>query len=140
VKKHHEQGNSYIGHLIGAGLQVLRFSPLSSKYEASSIHAGMGLVELRVLYLVLKANRRQLTFLHWAELQSPLSPPHTHSDTLPPTRPHLLTVPLPMGQAYLNHHKMFQKFTLTSVTAKQVRLFNCFPFSNKHSMNLENVN
>jgi hypothetical protein len=24
---------------------------------------------------------------------------HPHSDTLPPTRPHLLIVPLPMGQA-----------------------------------------
>jgi hypothetical protein len=30
VKRHHNQGNSYKGkHLTGAGLQVLRFSPLS---------------------------------------------------------------------------------------------------------------
>jgi hypothetical protein len=35
VKKHHDQGNSYKGqHLIGATLQVQRFSPLSSKLEA----------------------------------------------------------------------------------------------------------
>jgi len=31
-----------------------------------------------------------------------LSPPH--SDRLPPTGPRLLTVPLPMGQVYSNHH------------------------------------
>ena len=31
VKKHHDQGNSYKDkHLIGAGLQFQRFSPLSS--------------------------------------------------------------------------------------------------------------
>jgi hypothetical protein len=35
VKRHHDQGNSYKGqHLIGAGLQVQRFSPLSSRWEA----------------------------------------------------------------------------------------------------------
>ena len=33
-KRHHDQGKSYKGHLIGAGLQVLRFSPLSSQQEA----------------------------------------------------------------------------------------------------------
>jgi hypothetical protein len=34
VKRHHDQGNSYTGHLIGAGLQIQRFSPLSSWWEA----------------------------------------------------------------------------------------------------------
>jgi hypothetical protein len=38
-------------HLIGAGLQVQRFSPLSSKWEHDSIQAGMAQVELRVLHL-----------------------------------------------------------------------------------------
>jgi hypothetical protein len=34
VKKHHDQCNSYKGqHLIGTGLQILRLSPLSSKWE-----------------------------------------------------------------------------------------------------------
>jgi len=28
VKRHHDQGKSYKGHLIGTGLQVQRFSPL----------------------------------------------------------------------------------------------------------------
>jgi hypothetical protein len=33
-KSHNDQGNSYEGqHLIGSGLQVLRFSPLSSCQE-----------------------------------------------------------------------------------------------------------
>jgi hypothetical protein len=32
---------------------------------------------------------------------------HTHSDTLPPTRPHLLIVPLCMGKVYSNRHKTF---------------------------------
>ena len=36
VKRHHDQGNSYKGkHLIEAGLQFQRFSPLSSWWEAS---------------------------------------------------------------------------------------------------------
>ena len=34
TKRHHDQGNSYKGHLIGVGLQVQRFSPLSLWEEA----------------------------------------------------------------------------------------------------------
>jgi hypothetical protein len=35
VKRHHDQGSSYKGQrLIGAGLQALRISPLSSWLEA----------------------------------------------------------------------------------------------------------
>jgi hypothetical protein len=63
VKRHHDQGNSYKGqHLIRACLQVQRFSPLSSRQEHGSVHAGMVLEELRVtLHLDLKATRRRLT-------------------------------------------------------------------------------
>jgi hypothetical protein len=43
-----------------AGLQVQRFSPVSSRWEHGSIQAGMGLEELRVPPLVLKAARRSL--------------------------------------------------------------------------------
>jgi len=58
--RHHDQGNSYNGqHLIGAGLQVLRFRPLSSRWETQQ-HPGR-LEELRVLYLVPKANRRRFS-------------------------------------------------------------------------------
>jgi hypothetical protein len=40
VKWHHDQGNSYKGqHLVGAGLQVQRFSPLSSTWEYGSVQA-----------------------------------------------------------------------------------------------------
>jgi hypothetical protein len=45
-------------HLIGAGLQVQRFSPLSSRQGHGSIQAGMVWEELRVLHLHLKADRR----------------------------------------------------------------------------------
>jgi hypothetical protein len=47
-------------HLIGFGLQVQRFSPLSSGREHGSIQAGMVQKELRVLHLHLKAASRIL--------------------------------------------------------------------------------
>jgi hypothetical protein len=57
VKRHHDQGDSYKGHhLIGAGLQVLRFKSII--ITAGTRQADMVLEELRVLHLVLKANRR----------------------------------------------------------------------------------
>jgi hypothetical protein len=37
VKRHHDQGNSCKGHLVGAGLQVLRFSGTLSLTEDSLI-------------------------------------------------------------------------------------------------------
>jgi len=60
------------------GLQVQRFSPLSSRREDGSIQAGMVQEELRVLHLPLKAasGKRVLSL----------------SDTPPPTGPHLLIV------------------------------------------------
>jgi hypothetical protein len=59
MKRYHGQGNSYKGqHLIGAGLQVQKFNPLSSRWKHDNIQAGMAKEELRVLTLVLKANRR----------------------------------------------------------------------------------
>lgn len=58
---HHDQDNFYKGqHLIGAGLQVQRFSRLSSRQEHGSIQAGMMEEKLRVLHLIPKANRRRL--------------------------------------------------------------------------------
>jgi len=56
VSRHHDQGK----HLTGAGLQVQRFSPLSSRQEHGSVQAGMVQEELRVLHLHLKATRRRL--------------------------------------------------------------------------------
>jgi hypothetical protein len=47
-------------HLIGAGLQVQKFSPLS-RWEHGSIQAGMAQEELRVLCLHPKAASGRLT-------------------------------------------------------------------------------
>ena len=42
VKRHHDQGNSYKEqHLIGAGLQFQRFSPLALWQEHGTVQAGM---------------------------------------------------------------------------------------------------
>jgi hypothetical protein len=41
-------------HLIGASLEVQRFSPLSSRWEHGSIQAGMVQEVLRILHLHLK--------------------------------------------------------------------------------------
>jgi hypothetical protein len=57
VNRHYDQGKSYKGqHLSGAGLQIQRFSPLSSK-----VGAGMVQEELGVLHLHLKAASGRLT-------------------------------------------------------------------------------
>jgi hypothetical protein len=61
VNRHHDHGKSHKGqHLIGAGLQVQSFSPLSSRWERGSIQAGMMQEELRVVHLHLKAASRIL--------------------------------------------------------------------------------
>jgi hypothetical protein len=49
VNRYHDHGKSYKGqHLIGAGLQVQRFSPLSVRHAYGGIQAGMVQAELRV--------------------------------------------------------------------------------------------
>jgi hypothetical protein len=48
-------------HLIGAGLQIQRFSPLPSRWEHRIIQAGMVQEELRVLCLHPKAAGGRLT-------------------------------------------------------------------------------
>jgi hypothetical protein len=61
VKRHHDQGDSCKEqHLVGAGLQAQRFSPLSSRQEHGSIQVGMEQEELRVLHLHQKAASRIL--------------------------------------------------------------------------------
>ena len=65
VKRHHDQGDSYKGqHLVGAGLQVQSFSPLSSRWEHGSFKESLALEELRVLHLDLTAARGKLTLPH----------------------------------------------------------------------------
>jgi hypothetical protein len=79
------------GWLIGS-----EFCPLSSRQEHGSIQAGMVQVQMKVLYLHLKATIRILSSwqLGW-HLKA-----HTHSAMLTPTRPHLLIVPLPRLSIY----------------------------------------
>ena len=51
VNRHHDQGKSYRGQcLIGAGLQIQWFIPLSPRQEHGSIQAGMVQEELRVVH------------------------------------------------------------------------------------------
>jgi hypothetical protein len=95
VKKHHGQSNSYKGkHFIGAGLQVQRFSPLSSRWEHGSIQSGMVLEEPRILHLDQKAAEGD-SLPHWVELEHRISKPtptmmnflqqgHTHSNKATP--------------------------------------------------------
>jgi hypothetical protein len=107
VNRHHDQGKSYKKqHLIRAGLQVQRFSPLSSRWEHGSIQAGMAQEELRVLCLNPKAASGRLTSrqLGWGSYT------HTHSDTPIPTRSHLFQQGHTsrwchsLVQGYTNHH------------------------------------
>ena len=89
LKRHYDQDNSYKGqHWIGAGLQVLRFSPLSSWWKAWQ-HPGKPE----------KLTSRQLV---GRSLKA-----HSQNDTFLPTRPHLLILPLP--GPYSNHHRCLFK-------------------------------
>jgi hypothetical protein len=108
VNRYHDQGKSYKKqHLLGAGLQVQRFSPLSSRWEHGSIQAGMVQEELRVLCLHPKAASGRLTSrqLGWGSYT------HTHSDTPIPTRSHLFQQGHTsrwchsLVQGYSNHHR-----------------------------------
>jgi hypothetical protein len=104
VNRHQDQGKSYKKqHLIGAGLQVQRFSPLSSRWEHGSIQAGMVQEELRVLCLHPSAASGRLTSrqLGWGSYK------HTHSDTPIPTRPHLFQ----QGHTFRWYHSRVQGYT-----------------------------
>ena len=75
------------------------FSPRGI-HPSATFKTGMRMEELRILHLVLKANKRRLASRQLGEgTQSP--PP---SDTLPPTRPHLLTVHI---QTITNYYPYF---------------------------------
>jgi hypothetical protein len=57
-------------NLIGAGLQVQRFSPLAPRREHDGIGAEMLLEkEWRVLYFGPKAARKRLSLHPWAQLE-----------------------------------------------------------------------
>jgi hypothetical protein len=64
-------------HLIGAGLQVLRFSPLSSWQEARQRPGRHG------------AGGAESSTYCSEDKQEKTGKAHVHNDILPPTRPHL---------------------------------------------------
>jgi len=76
VNRHHDQCKFYKGqHLIAAGLQVQRFSPLSSRQEHGSIQAVMVQEELRGLHLHPKEARNSLSILRQLGGGFPSPPP-----------------------------------------------------------------
>jgi hypothetical protein len=99
MNRHHDQGYSYKGqYLTGAGLKVQSFGSLSSRYKHGSIQAGMMLKELKVLYLIPKANRRITIYGQLrGGSQNSLPQWHTLSNKVIPTsnEAHLLIAPLP---------------------------------------------
>ena len=73
--------------------------------KLGSMQADLVLEEPRVLHVDPKAARRRLCItVARCEHIYDISKPWFYSNTLPLTRPHLLIVPLPMGQTYSNHH------------------------------------
>jgi hypothetical protein len=91
VKRHHDHGNSYNWATFNRGLvYTFRSSIYCHGGKHNWVQAGIVQEKLRVLHLVLKANRKRLAS---RQLGGSQSPPHT--DTLPPTRPHLLIIPFP---------------------------------------------
>ena len=83
--------------LIGAGLEVQRFSPLSSRWEHGSI-IERGDPQTANGDCLLWAARWRLSISHTGQgLSIGGLKAYLHRDTLPLTRPHLLLVPLPMS-------------------------------------------
>jgi hypothetical protein len=96
--KRHDQGNSYKGkHLVGAGLQFRSLVHYHHDGKHSSRQADVVLEELRVLHFdlqVAEGNCMTRGSLSIYNLKA-----HPHSDTLPPTRPHLLKKATPPNSA-----------------------------------------
>jgi hypothetical protein len=86
--------------IIGAGLQVQRFSPVWSRWEHDNTQTGMVQEILRVLHLHLKASR--ILAPTWLGRVSHCPPRQWHTSskkaTPTPTRPYLLIVPLPWAK------------------------------------------
>ena len=55
-------------------------------------------------YILIRRQQGRDFLLPWEELEH-RTWAYSHSDTLPPTRPHLLIVALPIGQDYSDHHR-----------------------------------
>jgi hypothetical protein len=123
VNRHHDQGKSKNQHLIGAGLQVQMFSPLSSRWKHGSIQSGMAQAELRVLHLHPKAASGRLTSqATGVRVLSPHPQWHTYSNQVTPipTRPHLqniqtITTSLPLIGGCLDHSHLMCSLHHTNI-------------------------
>ena len=109
MKRHHDQGNSYIQKpFIVAGLQFQRFNTLSSWWEAWQHpgRRGAGGTESSTFWS--KGSQEETLIPHWVEPEQ--GRPQSLSiqcNMLLPTRPQLLIVPFPMNQAYSNQHSIY---------------------------------
>ena len=98
MKKHGDQGNSYEGkHLIGAGLQFQRFSPMIMVGSLAVYRLDAGRLKIPTSRSI--GSRRTVRHTgHSLSIGDLKACPY--SSTLPSTRPHLLIVPFSMGQAF----------------------------------------
>jgi hypothetical protein len=61
LKRHHDQSNSYKGqYLIGAGLQVQWFSPLSSWLEAWQCPGRHGAGDRALFYILIRRQQEEI--------------------------------------------------------------------------------
>ena len=111
------QGSSHKGkHLIGAGIHVQKLSPVSTRWEAWQHRGrlGAGGAKSSTSWSECGQEKTDSSALGgpWAlgALKPHMKRWHTPSDkaTPTPTRPHPLTMSLPVGQAYSNHHSLRQ--------------------------------
>jgi hypothetical protein len=102
-RHHHDQDNSYKGqHLIGAGLQVQRFCPLSSMQEVWQ-HPGRHGAGAAESSISCSKDKQKKTGFPGAEKKVSESP--CSQGLLPPTRPHLLIEPLPGPSIFKPPHE-----------------------------------
>ena len=89
MKRHHDQDNSYKENHLGAGLYFQR----PETWWCAGRRSARGGAESSTSMLADSRKR----MLHWTCLEHLRSQSPPLSDILPPTKPHLLIVPLPMG-------------------------------------------
>jgi hypothetical protein len=92
MERYHDSSSSYKGFSLELAYSF-RGSVHYHDRKHSSFQADMVLENrLEVLHLDLTAARRNRLFCTGKRFEA-----HSHSDVLPPTRSHLLIVPLPVG-------------------------------------------
>ena len=121
MKRHHDQGNSYIWIAFNwVVLQCQRFSPLSSWQEAWQCpgrHGAREGVERSASW----SNFSQKSTGILRQLGSTLKA-CPHIDTLPPTRPHLRIAPLPQPSTFKSPQIIWLLLLngVVSITEKQM--------------------